>query len=162
MRPGGFRTQLPGPTLAHSVLPVGRSDSYNLWSAMVQAGLMPGTGTRVLSESGNLGQQITVMLHRALFKLSLGGDSRCLPFGNPGLFPGHNPCHAGRWHHHGRWLHSLAVCPFIEVALGSAKASTGPRWHRASGQMVNAGARSMSTSLLGHLLQEPFPDHPAL
>lgn len=119
-------------------------------------------GTRVLSQSGSLGRQITTVLHRALFKQSLGGDSRCLPFGNPGLFPGHSPWHAGCWHHLGKWLPSLAVCPFIEVALDSEEASTGPGWHRASGQMVNADARSMSTSLLGHLLQEPSPAHPAL
>lgn len=120
-------------TWAHSVLPVGRSDNYGVWSALVQVELMP--GMRVPSESRSLGQQITTMLHRALLRLSLGGNSRCLPSGNPSLFPGHSPWHAGCWHHLGRWLPSLAVCPFIEVALGSAEASTGPRWQRASEQM---------------------------
>lgn len=153
MRPGGFHTRLPGPTLAHSVLPVGTSDSYNLWSAMVQEGLMPGTGTRVLSESGSLGQQITAMLHRTLFKLSLGGDSRCLPFGNPGLFPGHNPWHAGCWHHLGRWLRSLAVCPFIEVALGSAE---GQHWSQVA-QGISTDGQCRCQEYVHLLLGSPSP-----
>ena len=73
-------------TWAPWVLPALGGDSSSLWSAVVQAEPVP-DNMRVPMESGSLGQQIATMLHRALFSLSLGGDGRCLPTGNPGLFP---------------------------------------------------------------------------
>lgn len=121
-------------------------------------------GMRVLSESGSLGQQITTMLHRAPFRLSLSGGQQEPAFWKPRSVSRSQPvaCRvlAPRWK-------VASLSSSVSIYRGGLRLSTGQHWSQVA-QGVGADGQCRRQEYVhlplpkSHLLQEPFPAHPAL